>query len=188
MHCYCHGSTTTGDTLPPSPPVKTRPPAIARRTRGERQQQPASMRNHLSDAARVRQAEHSEGALPCADTRDGPGATCGGNVQTAVGAGRLDCGCSHQNARQDKDGFVETLRTRGKGQRMDIGGEEEVVVAGRVIELSKGIALRCLHLEQECLRRGRTQARLFQEQLRGVRQVISVVLTYPTLSRRVIHV
>eukprot|EP00904_Undaria_pinnatifida_P002435 jgi/Undpi1/12192/HiC_scaffold_5.g01868.m1 len=182
MHCYCHGSTTTGDTLPPSPPVKTRPPAIARRTRGERQQQPASMRNHLSDAARVRKTEHSEGALPCADTRDGPGATCGGNVQTAVGAGRLDCGCSHQNARRDKDGFVETLRTRGKGQRMDIGGEEEeVVVAGRVIELSKGIALRCLHLEQECLRRGRTQARLFQEQLRGVRQAAQ------DMTRRAIH-
>lgn len=50
------------------------------------------------------------------------------------------------------------------------GGEGEESAA-RVAELSKRIASRCLHMEQECSRRERSQTRLFQEQLRGVRQV-----------------
>ncbi|CAM9583086.1 unnamed protein product, partial [Hapterophycus canaliculatus] len=41
--------------------------------------------------------------------------------------------------------------------------------AGRVAELGRRIAVRCLHMEQECLRRERAQTRLFQEQLRGAR-------------------
>lgn len=47
-------------------------------------------------------------------------------------------------------------------------GEESAV---RVAELSRRIASRCLNMEQECSRRERSQTRLFQEQLRGVRQV-----------------
>lgn len=50
-------------------------------------------------------------------------------------------------------------------------GEEEEESVGRVAEMSRRIALRCLDMEQECLRRERSQTRLFQEQLRGVRQV-----------------
>lgn len=46
--------------------------------------------------------------------------------------------------------------------------------AGRVAELGRRIAMRCLHVEQECFRRERAQTRLFQEQLCGTRQVISV--------------
>ncbi|CAN0399475.1 unnamed protein product, partial [Pylaiella littoralis] len=49
-------------------------------------------------------------------------------------------------------------------------GEEEEESVGRVAEMSRRIALRCLDMEQECLRRERSQTRLFQEQLRGVRQ------------------
>lgn len=50
-------------------------------------------------------------------------------------------------------------------------GEEEEATASRVAFLSKALALRCLHVEQGCLRRERAQTRLFQDQLRGVRQV-----------------
>eukprot|EP00752_Nemacystus_decipiens_P002681 g2507.t1 len=51
-------------------------------------------------------------------------------------------------------------------------GEESAV---RVAELSRRIASRCLSLEQECSRRERSQTRLFQEQLRGVRQAAQQV-------------
>ena len=62
---------------------------------------------------------------------------------------------------------------QGEGQEEEEeeeGGEESAL---RVAELSRRIASRCLHLEQECARRERSQTRLFQEQLRGVRQVRS---------------
>eukprot|EP00903_Cladosiphon_okamuranus_P016387 g15112.t1 len=58
------------------------------------------------------------------------------------------------------------------GEKGDESAEESAV---RVAELSRRIALRCHHLEQECSRRERSQTRLFQEQLRGVRQAAQQV-------------
>lgn len=49
--------------------------------------------------------------------------------------------------------------------------EEERAAENRVAGLSERIALRCLRVEEECMRRKRAHTRLFQEQLLGVRQV-----------------
>lgn len=59
-------------------------------------------------------------------------------------------------------------RENAEGEGNEEDGEESAV---RVAELSRRIASRCLHMEQECSRRERSQTRLFQDQLRGVRQV-----------------
>lgn len=66
--------------------------------------------------------------------------------------------------REEED--EETEETEEEGETA-----AAAAAAGRVADLSKRIALRCLHLEQECLRRERLQTRLFQEQIRGIRQV-----------------
>ncbi|CAM9246787.1 unnamed protein product [Scytosiphon promiscuus] len=66
---------------------------------------------------------------------------------------------------------ADSQRRRGVEGAEDEGEEDvEDESAGRVAELGRRIALRCLHMEQECLRRERAQTRLFQEQLCGARQ------------------
>ena len=62
------------------------------------------------------------------------------------------------------------LNERASGED---GDEVEEAALMRVGDLSRRVALRCLHVEQECLRRERAQTRLFQEQIRGIRQVRS---------------
>lgn len=73
-------------------------------------------------------------------------------------------------------------RGGGGGGQGEAEEEEEEVEeessAERVADLSRRIALRCLHMEQQCLRRERARTRLFQEQLRGVRQVCSVFFCF----------
>lgn len=187
-HGFCYGMSTTGTPPPSSPSANTRNPPVGQRTQGERRQQSAPpLRSHLSDAAGVGKAHAMEHALSISGKRDAGVATNSDRVHPAAGAGGFDCDGHHQSARRDRDGSFEARRTRGDRQRRewenkDGDREEEEAVAGRVIELSRGIALRCLHLEQECLRRGRTQERLFQEQLRGVRQVTAIVPNGSTLS------
>lgn len=68
------------------------------------------------------------------------------------------------------------LQTRpGVAGAVEVGDDDgEEVSAGRVAELGRRIAVRCLHVEQECFRRERAQTRLFQEQLCGARQVFSI--------------
>lgn len=61
-----------------------------------------------------------------------------------------------------------------EGEACDNDNQEEEAALGRVGDLGRRIALRCLHMEQECMRRERTQARLFEEQLRGARLVRKV--------------
>lgn len=78
---------------------------------------------------------------------------------------------SSQQEYDDDRGNMEA----GEEEEEDEGGEESAV---RVAELSRRIASRCLHLEQECARRERSQTRLFQEQLRGVRQVRVALLVF----------
>lgn len=56
----------------------------------------------------------------------------------------------------------------------DYDNQEEEAAMVRVGDLGRRIALRCLHMEQECMRRERAQARLFEEQLRGARLVRKV--------------
>lgn len=56
-------------------------------------------------------------------------------------------------------------------QRRPPRAKQDPHAAHRVVNLSRRIALRCVHMEEACLRRERALKRMFQEQLRGVRQV-----------------
>ena len=190
-HGFFYDMTTMGAPPPPSPSANTRNPPVGRRTQDNRRPPPASLRSHLRDAAGVRKAHDLEHALPNSGKRDAGVATSSDKVHPVAGPGGFDYDGHHQSVRRNIDGLFEARRTWGHRQRIEWdntegdgeGGEEEAVTE-RVIELSRGIALRCLHLEQECLRRGRTQARLFQEQLRGVRQVTAIVLKYMEMFSR----
>lgn len=61
-----------------------------------------------------------------------------------------------------------------KGEACDYDYQAEETALSRVGDLGRRIALRCLRMEQEYMRRERTQARLFEEQLRGARLVRKV--------------
>lgn len=86
----------------------------------------------------------------------------------AKGAAMRDLSSSQQEYYDERENEDQEGEGEEEEEEKEDGGEESAV---RVAELSRRIASRCLHLEQECSRRERSQTRLFQEQLRGVRQV-----------------
>lgn len=120
----------------------------------------------------------------------------GGVIQGRVGSGTGDRAHPPPSAASSSPRRVQQLGIRqrncadSRGERTAAGGDQqqrhhqqypyqnkeeeegrEQEAVGRVAEMSKRIALRCLDMEKEYLRRERSQTMLFQEQLRGVRQV-----------------